>query len=84
MRDAAGTGILLLFVTVAAGTAMSAWHGMVDLRIAFAVLAGSSIGAQLGARTTHRLSNRALKVSFCVLLGGVVVMIAGHLIWSIR
>jgi uncharacterized membrane protein YfcA len=68
IRDAAGSGILLLFVTVLVGTVEHAWRGNVDLRIALAILAGSSMGAQLGARATARLSNQALRLCFATLL----------------
>ena len=68
IKDAAGTGILLLFVTVLGGTFEHALRGNVDLRVALAILAGSSIGSQLGARTTARVSNQTLRISFAVLL----------------
>src|SRR5207302_8417016 len=62
IKDAAGTGILLLFVTVLLGTVEHAWRGNVDLRVALAILTGSSLGAQVGARATARLSNQALRL----------------------
>jgi uncharacterized membrane protein YfcA len=68
IKDAAGSGILLLFVTVLLGTVEHAWRGNVDLRVAMAILAGSSVGAQLGARATARLSNNALRLCFATLL----------------
>jgi len=68
IKDAAGTGILLLFATVVVGTLEHALRHNVDLRVALAILAGSSIGSQLGARTTARVSNQALRISFAVLL----------------
>ena len=68
IKDAAGTGILLLFATVLVGTLEHALRGNVDLRVALAILAGSSIGSQLGARATARFSNQVLRVSFAILL----------------
>lgn len=68
IKDAAGTGILLLFATVLVGTFEHALRDNVDLRVALAILAGSSIGSQLGARTTARVSNQVLRVSFAALL----------------
>ncbi|MDB4968835.1 MAG: hypothetical protein JWN44_4524 [Myxococcales bacterium] len=68
IRDAAGTGILLLFANVLVGTFEHALRGNVDLRVALAVLAGSSIGSQIGARATARLSSQTLRVSFAALL----------------
>jgi uncharacterized membrane protein YfcA len=68
IKDAAGTGILLLFATVVVGTLEHALRHNVDLRVALAILAGSSIGSQLGARTTAHVSNQALRISFAALL----------------
>ena len=68
IKDAAGTGILLLFATVVVGTVEHAVRHNVDLRVALAILAGSSIGSQLGARTTARVSNQWLRISFAALL----------------
>lgn len=72
IKDAAGTGILLLFATVVVGTFEHALRHNVDLRVALAILAGSSVGSQLGARTTARVSNQVLRVSFAALLLGTV------------
>jgi hypothetical protein len=68
VRNSAGTGLLLLFVTVAFGTFEQALQGHVSLALGMAVLLGSSVGAQLGAMTTHRVSNRILRVAFGVLV----------------
>ncbi|MDC0681213.1 sulfite exporter TauE/SafE family protein [Sorangium atrum] len=83
VRNAAGTGVLLLFVTVAVGTFEQALHGFVSLRLALALLVGSSVGSQLGALTTDVLPNRILRLLFAVLVAATVVMIAvdlGHLL----
>jgi uncharacterized protein len=79
-RNAAGTGILLLFVTVAVGTVEQALRGYVSLKLAMAILIGSSIGSQLGALTTHCLPNRVLRLAFSCLVAATVVMTAWHLI----
>ena len=63
IKDAAGTGILLLFATVLVGTFEHALRHNVDLRVALAILAGSSVGSQLGVRTTARVSNQTLRIS---------------------
>jgi hypothetical protein len=78
-RNAAGTGILLLFVTVAVGTVIQARHGFVSLGLAMAILIGSSVGSQLGAITTNRLPNRALRLIFSGLVAATVAMIAWDL-----
>jgi uncharacterized protein len=83
IKDAAGTGILLLFATVLVGTFEHALRHNVDLRVALAILAGSSIGSQLGARTTARVSNQVLRVSFAVLLLGTVGAIGIDMIRSL-
>lgn len=83
IKDAAGTGILLLFVTVVVGTLEHALRHNVDLRVALAILAGSSIGSQLGARTTARVSNQALRVSFAALLLATVGAIGIDMVRSL-
>lgn len=79
VHNAAGTGVLLLFVTVAFGTFEQALLGYVSLKLAMAILIGSSIGSQLGALTTHLLPNRVLRLIFGFLVAGTVVLIAWDL-----
>lgn len=79
-RNAAGTGILLLLATVSLGTFEQALHGFVSLKLAMAVLIGSSIGSQLGAMTTHRLRNRVLRLLFSVLVAAAAVAVAWNLV----
>lgn len=79
VRNAAGTGVLLLFVTVAVGTVEQALRGYVSLKLAMAILIGSSVGAQLGALTTHYLPNRVLRLLFAGLVAATVLMIAWDL-----
>jgi len=75
VRNAAGTGVLLLFVTVATGTFEQALRAYVSLPLAMAILVGSSIGTQLGALTTHVLPNRVLRLLFAGLVMSTVAMI---------
>jgi uncharacterized membrane protein YfcA len=84
VRNAAGTGVLLLFVTVAAGTIEQSLDGYVSLRLALAILIGSSVGAQLGALTTYYLPNRTLRLFFAFLVLDTVVMIAWDLLRLFR
>lgn len=84
VRNAAGTGVLLLFVTVAVGTVEQSLHGYVSLRLALAILVGSSVGAQLGALTTYFLPNRVLRLLFAVLVAATVIMIAWDLLRLVR
>jgi hypothetical protein len=74
-RNAAGTGILLLFATVVLGTIEQALRGYVSLELAMAILIGSSIGSQLGALSTHYLPNRTLRFIFSGLVAATAVMI---------
>jgi len=80
VRNAAGTGVLLLFVTVVIGTFEQAAHGYVSLKLAMAILIGSSIGSQLGALTTHMLPNRLLRLIFAGLVAGTVALISWDLL----
>jgi len=79
LRNAAGTGVLLLFVTVSLGTFEQALQGYVSLKLAMAILIGSSVGSQLGALTTHYLPNRTLRLIFAIVVAGTVVMIGWDL-----
>lgn len=80
VRNAAGTGVLLLFVTVAVGTFEQALAGFVSLPLAMCILVGSSVGSQLGALTTHHLPNRTLRIVFSCLVAATVLMIAWDLV----
>lgn len=84
LRNAAGTGILLLFVTVAAGTVVQAIHGNVSLKLAMILLIGSSIGSQLGALTTYYLPNRILRLIFAGLVAATVLTISWNLSLLLR
>jgi len=79
VRNAAGTGILLLFVTVVTGTIMQAHEGFVSLPLAMTILIGSSVGSQLGALTTHHVRNRVLRLLF----GGLVIATIGMILWDL-
>jgi uncharacterized protein len=83
-RNAAGTGVLLLFATVSVGTFEQALHGYVSLKLAMAILVGSSVGSQLGALTTHYVRNRTLRLIFALVVVGAVVMIAWDLTRLLR
>ena len=79
-RNAAGTGILLLLCTVVVGTFEQALHGYVSMKLAMAILIGSSIGTQFGALTTHYLPNRYLRLILLVL----VLIVLGMIAWNLR
>jgi uncharacterized membrane protein YfcA len=84
VKNAAGTGVLLLFVTVAVGTIEQALRGYVSLKLGMAVLVGSSVGAQMGALTTYYLPNRILRLLFAVLVAFTVLMISWDLLRLVR
>jgi len=48
------------------------------------ILAGSSIGAQLGAMTTHRVRNRSLRLVFGCLVMVAIAMIVWDVIRLVR
>ncbi len=78
-RNSAGTGILLLLVTVTVGTIEQALHGFVSLKLGMVILVGSSIGTQLGALTTHYLPNRYIRLILLLL----VIVVIGMITWNL-
>jgi uncharacterized membrane protein YfcA len=76
IRQAAGTGILALLVTVAVGTVQHALAGHVHLGMAAILLVGSTISAQVGAMLTRKLPSRTLRRGFALLLWVTVAAIA--------
>jgi uncharacterized membrane protein YfcA len=84
VRNAAGTGVLLLFVTVVVGTVEQAMRGFVSIPLALIILIGSSVGSQLGALTTHYLPNRVLRLIFAGLVVATLAMIAWALARIVR
>ena len=79
-KDAAGTGVLLLFVTVSLGTGEQAWQGNVSLPLAMAILLGSSIGSQLGAATTNRLPDHTLRLVFAALVTLTALIVGANFV----
>jgi uncharacterized protein len=75
-RMAAGTGILVLAVTSLVGTLSHALQGNVHLGIAMCLLAGSTIGTQIGAILTSRLPTQRLVGLFVYLIYATAIAIA--------
>lgn len=75
-RHAAGTGIMLLFVTVMFATFQSSMEGFVYLPLAFSILVGSGFGTIIGTEVTTKVKNRYLRLVFSILIlgtcGGIV------------
>lgn len=68
IRQAAGTGIFVLFCSAVAGTMVHGLRGNVHLGLAMAILVGSSLSAQAGALATRRLPPPVLKKSFALVI----------------
>jgi len=83
IRQAAGTGILALLVTVSVGTVQHALDGHVHLGLAAVLLIGSTISAQFGAMLTGKISPRRLRRAFAGLLWVTVVAIAWEVLFGI-
>jgi hypothetical protein len=79
IRQASGTGILVLIATAALGTFEHALRGHVDLRLALVLLVGATVAAQFGAMATHRLPARVLRRLFAVVVLGTVLAIVWDL-----
>jgi uncharacterized membrane protein YfcA len=75
IKQAAGTGILVLLITVAVGTVQHALAGNVHLIMAGVLLVGSSISAQFGALITRKLPARTLRRTFALLIWVTVAAI---------
>jgi uncharacterized membrane protein YfcA len=83
IRQAAGTGIVMLIAAAAVGTFEHALRGHVDLRLSLVLLAGSSIAAQFGALFTHRLGARTLRRVFAVVVLVTVVAVTWDLVAAV-
>jgi hypothetical protein len=79
VRMAAGTGILVLVASALVGTWAHARLGHVHLGLAMMLLAGSTIGAPLGATITQEMDGRRLRGMFAVL----VLMTAAAVAWDL-
>jgi len=80
IRNAAGTGILVLLATCLAGTALHARLGHVRLDMALVLLVGSSLGAQIGAQLTARLDSRRLRGLFVYIIYLTMLTVAWNLL----
>ncbi|MCC6648984.1 MAG: sulfite exporter TauE/SafE family protein [Polyangiaceae bacterium] len=84
LRQAAGTGLLVLCVTAAVGTARHAMVGNVSLPLAMALLAAAPVSAMLGSRATKRLPATALRRGFSVVLLLTMAAVAWDLWRKVR
>jgi hypothetical protein len=79
LRQAAGTGILVLLASAMMGTFVHALAGHVELRLAFPLLVTATLSAQLGARATRLLPARTLRRGFAL----VVVAAMSAVLWDL-
>jgi uncharacterized protein len=80
IKQAAGTGILVLLVTAVTGTVAHALHGNVDLALSMVLLVGASVSAQFGAQATHRLPASVLRRGLALLILGTMVAVVWALV----
>jgi len=66
---ASATELVIAFVMASAGSLKYALHGMVDIRLAMIILAGSLFGIQLGAIGTTYVKPFMIKVVMGVIMG---------------
>lgn len=84
MRQAVGTGILVLFVTAMFGTTVHALRNHVSLPLAMAMLVGGTISAQLGAIASRRMSGRALSRVHAIVIVAAVLAVLWDLASHVR
>jgi uncharacterized protein len=84
IRQASGTGIVMLIAAAVLGTYEHALRGHVDLRLSLVLLVGASISAQFGAVFTHRLRATTLRRVFAVVVLVTVVAVGWDLVSSVR
>lgn len=80
LRQAAGTGIVVLLVTSVGGTLAHARAGNVHLGLAMVLAVGASISAQFGALATAKLPAGLLRRGLALLVFGTIVVIAWDLL----
>lgn len=80
MKQAAGTGILVLLATAVSGTLAHAAEGHVHLGLSMVLLVGASVSAQFGALATHRLSASRLRRGLAVLILATIAAVLWALV----
>ena len=84
IRQAAGTGILVLLVTAVTGTVAHGLQGHVHLGMSLVLLVGASVSAQFGALATSRLSPAVLRRGLAALILLTVVAVVWSLVGRFR
>lgn len=84
IRQAVGTGIVVLFATALVGTATHAARGHVHLGLAVVMLVGGTISAQVGALASRRVSGATLGRIHALVILLAVAAIMWDLITELR
>jgi uncharacterized membrane protein YfcA len=76
IKQAVGTGIVVLFVTAVVGTVTHSFEGNVDLRLASVMLVGATVSAQFGALASRRISGSALgRIHAAVIVAAIAAVL---------
>jgi uncharacterized membrane protein YfcA len=84
IKQAVGTGIVVLFATAVAGTVAHALRGHVELALAVPLLVGGTLSAQVGALSSRAFGGTALGRIQSVLLFAAVAALAWDLASKFR
>jgi uncharacterized membrane protein YfcA len=84
LRQAAGTGILVLLATSVVGTFSHALSGHVHLGMAMLLLCGSSLSAQLGALAMRRVEAWRLGRIFALVVAATIVAVGWNFVRQFR
>ncbi|MCA9596888.1 MAG: sulfite exporter TauE/SafE family protein [Myxococcales bacterium] len=79
LRQAAGTGIVVLLVTSVGGTIAHALSGNVHLGLSMVLVIGASVSAQFGALATSKLPAGLLRRG----LASLVLLTIGAILWDL-
>lgn len=80
MRQAAGTGIIVLLATAIVGTVAHAASGNVHLGLSMVILVGASISAQVGALATNKLPAGLLRRGLALMIVATALAVAVQLL----
>jgi uncharacterized membrane protein YfcA len=76
MRQAVGTGIVVLFVTAVVGTTAHAMRGHVHLGLAVVMLVGATVSAQFGALASRKMSGALLaRIHALVIVAAIAAVV---------
>lgn len=84
IRQAVGTGIIVLFVSSVVGTTVHATQHHVELSVAAVLLAGGTISAQIGARASRKMSGALLGRIHAAVIVAAVVAVVWDLVKELR